>query len=64
MNVQSEVESRVHLYLCGNGGVAPPHTAKKVKSFSQTHSSEYYNVASLQELNVVETLAVSNPIQA
>ena len=64
MNVQSEVGSRVHLYLSGKGGVAPPHTAKKVKSFIQTHSSEYYHVPSLQELYVAETLAVSNPIQA
>ena len=64
MNVQSEVGSRVHLYLSGKGGVAPPHTAKKVKSFSQTHSSEYYNVASLQELYLAEPLAVSKPIQA
>ena len=64
MNVQSEAGCRDHLYLSGKGGVAPPHTAKKVKSFSQTHSSEYYNVASLQELYVAETLAVSNPIQA
>ena len=64
MNVQSEAGYRVHLYLSCKGGVAAPHTAKKVKSFSQTHSSEYYNVASLQELYVAETLAVSNPIQA
>ena len=64
MNVQSEAECRVHSYLSGIRGLASPHTAKKIKNFSQTHSGEYYSVTSLQELYLAETLAVSKPIQA